>query len=51
MNASGAAYSDLRGHVALVTGAGTGLGRQFAATLAGAGAAVVLAGRRPRPLE
>jgi NAD(P)-dependent dehydrogenase (short-subunit alcohol dehydrogenase family) len=32
--------------VALVTGAGSGLGRQFAETLAGAGATVVLAARR-----
>ena len=37
---------DLSGRVALVTGASSGLGLQFAKTLAGAGAAVVLAGRR-----
>jgi len=37
---------DLSGRVALVTGASSGLGMQFAQTLAGAGAAVVLAGRR-----
>jgi NAD(P)-dependent dehydrogenase (short-subunit alcohol dehydrogenase family) len=42
---------DLAGSTALVTGAGTGLGRQFALTLAAAGATVVLAGRRHEPLE
>jgi NADP-dependent 3-hydroxy acid dehydrogenase YdfG len=41
------AYSmDLSGRVALVTGASSGLGEQFAKTLARAGAAVVLTGRR-----
>jgi NAD(P)-dependent dehydrogenase (short-subunit alcohol dehydrogenase family) len=41
------AYSmDLNGRVALVTGASSGLGAQFAKTLAQAGAAVVLASRR-----
>lgn len=36
----------LDGRVALITGAGSGLGRQFALTLADAGAEVVLAARR-----
>jgi NAD(P)-dependent dehydrogenase (short-subunit alcohol dehydrogenase family) len=41
------AYSmDLSGRVALVTGASSGLGAQFARTLASAGAAVILASRR-----
>ncbi|CAN5484228.1 SDR family oxidoreductase [soil metagenome] len=42
---------DLSGRVALVTGASSGLGEQFARTLAGAGAAVVLAGRRLERLK
>ena len=37
--------------VALVTGAGTGIGRAAAAALAGVGFTVVLAGRRREPLE
>ena len=41
------AYSiDLSGRVAFVTGASSGLGAQFARTLARAGAGVVLASRR-----
>jgi len=42
---------NLDGKVALITGAGSGLGRQFATTLAGAGALVVLAARRHEKLE
>ena len=37
--------------VAMVTGAGTGIGKAVALGLAGAGYAVVLAGRRREPLE
>jgi NAD(P)-dependent dehydrogenase (short-subunit alcohol dehydrogenase family) len=42
---------DVSGRTALVTGASSGLGRQFAATLAGAGARVALAARRMDKLE
>ena len=42
---------DLSGRVALVTGASSGLGAQFARTLARAGAAVVLASRREEKLH
>ena len=42
---------DLSGRVALVTGASSGLGAQFARTLARAGAAVVLASRRTERLQ
>ncbi len=41
---------DLAGRAAIVNGAGGGLGRQFALTLARAGARVALAGRRIAPL-
>lgn len=40
----------LVGKIALVTGAGTGIGRESSLALAGAGASLVLAGRRPDPL-
>ncbi len=42
---------DLSGRVALVTGASSGLGTQFAKTLASAGAGVVLAARRVERLK
>ncbi len=46
------AYSiDLSGRVAFITGASSGLGAQFAKTLARAGAAVVLASRRVDKLK
>jgi len=41
----------MAGKVALVTGAGTGVGRAAALALAGAGFDVVLAGRRTAPLD
>lgn len=46
-----AARFSLRARVALVTGASGSLGAHFAWTLAAAGAAVVLAGRRVEPME
>jgi len=42
---------DLSGRVAFVTGASSGLGAQFARTLARAGAGVVLAARRLERLK
>ena len=42
---------DLSGRVALITGASSGLGAQFAKTLAAAGAGVVLAARRIERLK
>ncbi|HEV6968347.1 MULTISPECIES: SDR family oxidoreductase [Roseateles] len=42
---------NLEGRVALITGASSGLGEQFAKTLAQAGACVVLAGRRVERLK
>ncbi len=42
---------DLSGRRALVTGGGTGIGRQFTQSLARAGADVVICGRRPGPVE
>ena len=41
----------LDGRVAIITGGGTGIGRGTALVLAEHGADVVLAGRRPEPLE
>jgi NAD(P)-dependent dehydrogenase (short-subunit alcohol dehydrogenase family) len=42
---------NLEGRVAVITGGGTGIGRGAALVLAEHGADVVLAGRRPEPLE
>ncbi len=42
---------DLAGKAAIVTGAGSGLGRHFALTLARAGARVALMGRKLQPLS
>lgn len=43
--------SDLRGKVALVTGAGTGIGKEIARALHQAGAAVAITGRRAEVLQ
>jgi NADP-dependent 3-hydroxy acid dehydrogenase YdfG len=45
------AISNLNGKVAWVTGAGSGIGEAAALALSGAGARVVLTGRRKEPLE
>ena len=42
---------DIKGKVAWVTGAGTGIGEAGAVALANAGATVVITGRRPGPLK
>ena len=41
----------LDGQVAIVTGAGTGIGRETAKLLAAEGAQVVVTGRRKEPLD
>ena len=43
--------SSLAGHTALITGGGTGIGAATARALAAQGVRVLLAGRRPAPLE
>ncbi len=47
---TGALKADLSGQTALVTGASSGLGRQFAVTLGAAGADVIVAARRAEKL-
>ncbi len=51
MSTNGLSRFALDGRIALVTGAGTGIGRGVALVLAEHGADIVLAGRRPEPLE
>jgi NAD(P)-dependent dehydrogenase (short-subunit alcohol dehydrogenase family) len=41
----------LKGKIAWITGAGTGIGQGIALALAGKGASLILSGRRPEPLE
>ncbi|MCX7865122.1 MAG: SDR family NAD(P)-dependent oxidoreductase, partial [Novosphingobium sp.] len=43
--------TDLRGHHAVITGGGTGIGAAIARRLHGAGARVTLMGRRREPLQ
>lgn len=43
--------TELNGQVAVVTGAGSGMGREIALLLAASGATVVVVGRRPEPLD
>jgi NAD(P)-dependent dehydrogenase (short-subunit alcohol dehydrogenase family) len=51
MSTSAPSRFALDGRVAVITGAGTGIGRGVALVLAEHGADIVLAGRRPEPLE
>ncbi len=51
MDKKAADLFSLKGRIALVTGASRGLGRDFAITLAGAGATVLCAGRTVKELE
>jgi len=44
-------YSEMNGGIALVTGAGSGIGRAASLTLQAAGYTVIAAGRRIKPLE
>jgi NAD(P)-dependent dehydrogenase (short-subunit alcohol dehydrogenase family) len=49
--ADAALHVDLSGQLAMVTGAGSGLGSRFASVLAAAGARVIICGRRRERLE